>query len=67
VSLLEWVWPCWDGCGLVGGGVGFEVSEALTTHCSFLLPVDMTYHSQLPLQHYVCLPAAMLPAMKIMD
>ena len=21
VALLEWVWPCWSGCGLVGVGV----------------------------------------------
>jgi hypothetical protein len=21
VALLEWVWPCWSGCGLVGGSV----------------------------------------------
>ena len=21
VALLEWVWPCWNGCGLVGVGV----------------------------------------------
>ena len=23
VALLEWVWPCWGGCGLVGVGVAF--------------------------------------------
>ena len=21
VASLEWVWPCWSRCGLVGGGV----------------------------------------------
>jgi len=21
VALLEWVWPCWNGCSLVGMGV----------------------------------------------
>ena len=21
VALLEWVWPCWSGCGFVGMGV----------------------------------------------
>ena len=32
VALLEWVWSCWSGCGLVGGSMsvesGLEVSEA---------------------------------------
>jgi len=21
MALLEWVWPCWSGCGLVGVGM----------------------------------------------
>ena len=21
VALLEWVWPCWSGCGLDGGSM----------------------------------------------
>ena len=25
VSLLEEAWPCWSGCGFVGGSVGKEV------------------------------------------
>jgi hypothetical protein len=32
VALLKWVWPCWDGYGLVGESVsprvGFGVSNA---------------------------------------
>ena len=24
VALLEWVWPCWSGCGHVGVGVALE-------------------------------------------
>jgi hypothetical protein len=32
MTLLEWVWSCWNGCDLIGGsmplGVGFKVSEA---------------------------------------
>jgi hypothetical protein len=27
VALLEWVWPCWSGCGLVGVGVALLEEE----------------------------------------
>jgi len=36
VALLEWVWPCWSGCGLVGVGmvllVCFPVLATGITH-----------------------------------
>ena len=47
VALLEWVWLCWSGCGLVGGsvslGVHFEVSEAQARPrgLPFLLPAHL--------------------------
>ena len=77
VALLEWVWPCWKGCGLVGVGVamlekvsgeGLEVSDAQTrTNSSLsLLPAKM-WNSHLPLWDHVYLCAAMFPPIVIMD
>jgi len=34
VALLEWVWPCWSGCGLVGVGVAL-LKEDVTVGASF--------------------------------
>jgi hypothetical protein len=34
VALLEWVWSCWNGCGLVG--VGVALMEELH-HCWWAL------------------------------
>lgn len=55
-------------CGLFGGkvslGTGFKVSGCscqAQCHSLFLLPSDPDVNSQLPLQHHVCLDAAMFP------
>jgi hypothetical protein len=50
--------------------VGFEESEtqARPNVALFLLPADVDVElSTLPLQHHVCLYAAMFPTMRIMD
>jgi hypothetical protein len=78
VALLEEVWPYWRKC--VTSGSDFEVSyaQALVGVESSLLLV--AYRRQSPpgclwvklknswiLQRHVCLDAAMLPALMIMD
>jgi hypothetical protein len=30
VALLEWVWPCWSGCGLAEGSVPLEVGSKVS-------------------------------------
>ena len=63
VVLLEWVWSCWSGCGLVGGsvpllGAGLQVSyaQALSSvaHSLLLLPSDEDVELSVP-------PAPCLP------
>ena len=55
--------------GLVFTGLGFVVSEAQarTSVSLFLLPADPDAELSPPPQHHVCLCAAMLPTMMIMD
>ena len=52
-------------------GVGFEESYAQAPPCVghslSLLPEDQDVELLAPLQHHVCLSAAMLPTMMIMD
>jgi len=36
VALLEWVWPCWSGCGLVGVGVAFSGVVVACLHAAML-------------------------------
>ena len=52
--------------GLVGRGVSLEVARPRVSLSLFCLLIWMQ-NSQLPLQHHVCLHAAMLPAMMIVN
>jgi hypothetical protein len=59
-------------CGLVGAYLSLalrsqKLKPGLVAHCLFLMLVDQDVELSALLQHYVCLHAAMVPTMMIMD
>ena len=67
MALLEEVWPCWRECVTVGTVLEVSYAQAMPSviHSLLLLSDQDVELSAPPAQ--VCLDAAMLPTMMIMD